>query len=140
MTDQFYEGLFDTLEANFRSAVNPATRNAWAMRLASLDRRYLRAAVSNLCSTEEKMPSLAKILQAYRGASPSTGAPRFTPTRDSRKIACFWDSDAGEHLYRAPDCAEGRNFLAELGKLAGKTPEQMAKSFEKWCGEEAVAK
>jgi hypothetical protein len=64
---------------------------------------------------------------------------RFTPTRDTRNIACLWDPEAKELLYRAPDCKEGRNFLAAMGKIAGKTPEQMARIFEKWCAKETSA-
>jgi hypothetical protein len=138
MAERFYEDLFDMLEAVFRSTVNMATRAAWANRLAPLDRKVLRAAVSGICSSEEKMPSLAKILQAYRGVNQVAGAPCFTPTRDANKIACLWDPENREHLYRAPDCKEGRNFLAQLGKVAGKSPEQMAKVLEKWCAKEAT--
>lgn len=133
MAEQFYEDLFDTLEANFRSTLNPATRNAWTRRLASLNQKSLRIAVSNMCVSEEKMPSLSKILQAYRGANPQSTSPHYSPTRDANGVRCLWDSENKEHLYRAPDCPEGRNFLATLGKMAGKTPEQMVKTFEKWC-------
>jgi hypothetical protein len=138
MAEQFYEDLFDTLEANFRSTLNPATRNAWARRLAPLDKKALHAAVSNMCVSEEKMPSLARIFQAYRGESQVAGAPRFAATRDAKGIACLWDPEKREHLYRAPDCKEGRQFLAELGRVAGKSPDRMAKVFEKWC-EKGVA-
>jgi hypothetical protein len=138
MADRFYEDLFDTLEAVFRATMNPATRAAWARKLAILDKKALRIAVSNMCSTEEKMPSLAKIFQAYRGVNPMSGAPHFTPTRDKQNVACLWDAENAEHLYRAPDCKEGRNFLAELGKIAGKSPDQMARLFEKWCTQEST--
>ena len=135
MTERFYEDLFDQLESVFRSALSRPTRDAWSLGFAHLDRRLLKGAVSNICRSEEKMPSLAKVLQVCRGLNQPAGAPRFTPTRDANKVACLWDPEKKELLYRAPDCKEGRGFLAELGKIAGKSPEQMAKSFEKWCQE-----
>jgi hypothetical protein len=133
LTEQFYEDLFDTLEANFRSILSPATRNAWARKLVQLNRMTLRIAVSNLCESEEKMPSLAKIIQVYRGVNPQSTSPHYLPTRDAQNVACLYDPEKEEHLYRAPDCPEGRNFLATLGEIAGKSPEEMAKILEELC-------
>src|SRR5580700_687207 len=137
MAEQFYEDLFDTLEAVFRAPLARPTRDAWARRLIPLDRKALRAAVSGMCSSEEKMPSLAKIFQAYRGVSQTGGAPHFTPTRDAQNVACLWDPENREHLYRAPDCKEGRNFLAVLAKVSGRTPEQTVNLLEKWRARES---
>jgi hypothetical protein len=138
MAELFYEDLFNQLESVFRSALSRPTRDAWSLGLAHLDRRALKISVSSICRSEEKMPSLARIIQACRGLTHTTGAPRFTPTRDVNKIACLWDPDKKELLYRAPDCKEGRQFLAELGRVAGKSPDQMARVFEKWCAKESA--
>jgi hypothetical protein len=63
-----FEDLFDTLEATFRARLDKGTREVWAHRLSSLDRQGLRAAINSLCSTEDRLPSLARILQSYRGS------------------------------------------------------------------------
>jgi len=138
MAERFYEDLFDQLESVFRSALSRPTRDAWLLGLAHLDRRALKSAVLNICRSEEKMPSLAKLIQVCRGLRQPAASPRFTPTRDVNKIACLWDPEKKELLYSAPDCKEGRNFLAELGRIAGKSPDQMAKVLEKWCERETV--
>jgi hypothetical protein len=137
MAERFYEDMFDQLESVFRSALTRPTRDAWSLGLSHLDKRMLKGAVLNICRSEEKMPSLAKIIQVSRGLRQPAASPRFIPTRDAQNVACLWDPENREHLYRATDCKEGRNFLAVLAKISGKTLEQTANLVEKWCARES---
>jgi hypothetical protein len=68
------------------------------------------------------------------GCHPShaTGHSLGPPAFDRNGVPCRIDPSGGDFLYRAVDCAEGREFLVQLAKVAGKSVDDCAEHLQRW--------
>lgn len=115
----------------------------WLQMFVNYPPAVLAKALQRVTDDVDRMPVPAHLKRAINAAfekepwlSPNfESTPKPSPGRDAGGVQCwFWSDKPDVPTYLAKDCPEGIGFLAEFAKVAGKSPEESAKLFEKWVG------